>query len=127
MRTFGVETIGDVSDVITIAELTIDGVGAWKDFFQRYASGMTRKDVMRIQSTLEQVGKLQQLPYPKWHPLKNPKGEIREYEAKAGDLRLYAIKYSPGFIVILGGIKGNQDKDIARMQNIKTAYLNSLK
>jgi len=127
MPTFAVERLSEISHELEISQLRVDGVGAMDEFIKKFAVGNTRKDVIRITSTMEQVSKRLSMPYTKWHPLKGSAGTVREYEAKAGDLRLYAVQIHPGYIIVLGGTKGNQDRDIRRLRSLKDSYLKALR
>jgi hypothetical protein len=126
LPTFVVEELPAVSDIILFSKLTRNGVCGWDEFFAKYAKSH-KSDLIRIQGILQQVARTLHLPGKKWHPLGKPDGEAREFEAKSGDLRLYAVKLSSGYVVIIGGIKGNQKRDIRRLRTIKDEYLKSLK
>lgn len=53
-----------------------------------------------------------------------PKCEfVKEYEFRSKNLRIYAIKQANGKLIILGGLKKNQSKDIAKFRLIKNRYL----
>lgn len=51
---------------------------------------------------------------------------IQEFEFKAGDLRVLAIKIPNGQLILLGGYKNRQDKDFSRFRSLKKQYLESL-
>ena len=53
-----------------------------------------------------------------------PKGDLhKDYEIKTKNLRLYFFKDEGlGQIIVLGGMKGSQKKDINRMREIKYEY-----
>ncbi len=65
--------------------------------------------------------------HPKFKKLKTKK--IQGYpifEAKSNSLRLYVTReQNTGIIIILGGSKKNQDKDIAKTETIVSQYKNS--
>jgi hypothetical protein len=52
---------------------------------------------------------------------------IKEYEFKSRNLRVYAIKSPGGKIILLGGYKSNQKKDIKKFRNIKAEYIKNQK
>ena len=76
---------------------------------------------------LEMVANLKMLPKEKMRDL-TPKNElVKEYEIKTKHLRIYFIhQKQKGKIIILGGFKNMQPKDIERFRVIKKQYLNTL-
>ncbi|MDL2255184.1 hypothetical protein LJC38_01185 [Parabacteroides sp. OttesenSCG-928-K15] len=44
------------------------------------------------------------------------------YEFKSGSLRLYVIKEDPNVVIVLGGYKTDQKKDIKRFSQICKNY-----
>ena len=73
------------------------------------------------------VANLKMLPKEKMRDL-TPKNEfVKEYEIKTKHLRIYFIhQKQKGKIIILGGFKNMQPKDIERFRVIKKQYLNTL-
>ena len=68
------------------------------------------------------------LPYAKFHLLDRNKAEgYTEYEFKTKHLRIYAISQFNGKIIILGGYKNNQDKDLITFRSIVKRYIQSQK
>lgn len=57
--------------------------------------------------------------------LKGAKG-VKEFEYRTKHLRIYAIQQFNGKIVIVGGYKKDQKKDISRFRFLKKQYLQSL-
>jgi putative component of toxin-antitoxin plasmid stabilization module len=51
---------------------------------------------------------------------------VNEYEIKTKDLRIYLFRNSDGAIVVSGGKKSTQKKDINRFKNLTREYYNSL-
>ncbi len=95
-----------------------------------YSSGLEKRYIsfgVRILAIMNKLAKGESLPYTQFHEI-TPKGElVKEYEFKAGDLRVYAIKSPNGKIVVLGGYKNQQKADIRKFQSIKKQYLASIK
>jgi len=50
---------------------------------------------------------------------------VTEYEVKTRDLRIYLFRNSDGAIVVTGGKKSTQKKDITRFKNLTKEYFNS--
>ena len=60
--------------------------------------------------------------------LKRPKSDtIKDYEIKSGSYRVYLFKDSNAAIVVFGGFKKNQKKDIRRFRYIKQEYIKATK
>ena len=76
---------------------------------------------------MESVSQLKPLPKTKFRELKGNKDKVKEYEFKSKHLRIYAIQQKNGKIVIMGGYKNTQTKDINTFRALKMQYLNSLK
>ena len=53
--------------------------------------------------------------------------KIIAYEIRTKHLRLYFIEKEPGIIIILGGLKKSQEKDINQLKKIIDQYDSSLK
>lgn len=127
MPTFAVEDRPEISGKVIIKDLVIDGINHRDQFFTTHRD-QYRKDLISIQSTLESVGQLKMLPAKKWKQLNNgKKSDIKYYEAKSGDLRLYAFKLKPNILLVFGGKKGNQQKDINYLFSIAKQYKESIK
>ena len=69
----------------------------------------------------------QMLPETKFRVLKGGKGDIKRFEFKSKNLRIYAIANSGGKLVIMGGFKKNQERDINKLNAIAKDYINYIK
>jgi putative component of toxin-antitoxin plasmid stabilization module len=69
---------------------------------------------------------MNRLPKEKFRDITPQKQQVKEFEIKKGDLRVYLIK-EQGHIVILGGKKGSQNEDVKQFRSIKQRYLESKK
>lgn len=77
---------------------------------------------------MQRVADLEPLPDTKFHPLnKNKTDGYTEYEFKTKHLRIYAISQPNGKIIILGGYKNRQDKDLKTFRSIVKRYIQSQK
>lgn len=61
-----------------------------------------------------------------FHPLSDGKDGIREYEFKSKHLRVYALAKPDGKIVVMGGKKKTQRKDINRFRELKKQIIKYL-
>jgi len=126
MHTFTLEPMGEVRGRIPFFKLVIDGhcpFDAFCDQIQR--EGHQAKLTISTFTIMNQVSNLQRLPKEIVRDITPAREGVREYEIKRGALRFYLIKFK-GHIVILGGKKGTQQKDIARFRSLKKSYLNSI-
>jgi len=87
-------------------------------------AGNLRGDLFGLFRRLNDVANLRRLPQEKLRDI-TPGGErVREIELKKGSLRLYMIKDST-HIIILGGKKNRQGKDIKKFRSLKHQFLES--
>ena len=85
-----------------------------------------KSELGSIYYRMEAVANLQLLPKDKFRELKGGKGDVKEYEFKSKHLRVYAIHQKDGKIVVMGGYKNSQDKDIVTFRALKKQYIESL-
>ena len=72
----------------------------------------------RIQSIMEQVSELKSLPSNKFKNITRKKDVIKTYEIKTKNLRVYLFKDDIGKIIVLGGKKTDQNKDITLFRTL---------
>lgn len=77
-------------------------------------------------SYMEFIANGKTLPYTKFKDITPKKEQEKEYEFKTKHLRVYAIKKKNGKIIIMGGYKNSQKKDISKFRSIKEEYIKSL-
>ncbi|MFM6976605.1 MAG: hypothetical protein ACKOW2_07130 [Sphingobacteriaceae bacterium] len=107
--------------------MVIKGKGQLDSFTQvikqnsRYYS-----ELLSIMAYMEIVANLKLLPLTKFRDI-SPKSErAKEYEFKSKHLRIYAFHLEEnGKIVIMGGFKNTQAKDIKQFRMIKKRFLNT--
>ena len=51
---------------------------------------------------------------------------VKDFEVRKGAIRIYVAKYLNGYLIILGGLKPDQDRDIDKMRTIKTNFFTSI-
>jgi putative component of toxin-antitoxin plasmid stabilization module len=71
------------------------------------------------------VANLKGLPDTQWKDVTPVKESVKEYEIKAGDLRMFVIKIPYGKLVVLGGYKNNQKEDFKKFRSLKAQYLSN--
>lgn len=72
------------------------------------------------------VADIQTLPNTKFKYLKTAKNEIKEFEFKVGDLRVYGIDIYGGKLILYCGYKNTQSQDIVKFRSLKSQYLESI-
>jgi putative component of toxin-antitoxin plasmid stabilization module len=87
-----------------------------------------KKQLITVYSRIDSLAQLQTLPKNKFKDITPPKDNVKEYEIKTPDLRVYLFHLEHlGRVIICGGIKGTQNADIRQFRNLKRDYLLSLK
>lgn len=87
------------------------------------SSGQYIDELESIYAYMEEVANNKLLPKTKFRDITlNNKDAIKEYEFKSKHLRVYAIKGNNGKIIVLGGTKNAQKKEIKRFRSIKRDY-----
>ncbi len=100
-------------------ELYIDGIGQLETFKKELEHTHYQAELDTIYSYMNLVASNQSVPENKYKELKTAKGQSKEYEFKTKHLRVYVIKKPNGKIVVLGGLKSNQEKDLRRFRSLK--------
>jgi putative component of toxin-antitoxin plasmid stabilization module len=127
MNRFALEDIQEVKGQIKFKKLVIDGFCQYDEFCRQIESdGNLKKQLVGILANMNQVAQMNRLPKEKFREITPQKQQVKEFEIKKGDLRVYLIK-EQGHIVILGGKKGSQNEDVKQFRSIKQRYLESKK
>jgi putative component of toxin-antitoxin plasmid stabilization module len=80
-------------------------------------------EIGMIYSYLEYISNGSTLPNKHFRDITPVKQKVKEYEFKTKNLRVYAIKQTNGKIIIFGGYKNSQKKDIKQFRAIKKRFL----
>ena len=127
MSRFALEDITEVKGQIRFKKLVVDGFCQYDEFCEQIESdGNLKKQLVGIFANMNQVAQMNRLPREKFTDITPKKEQVKEFEIKKGDLRVYLIK-EEGHIVIIGGKKGSQHEDIRQFRSIKQRYLESKK
>jgi len=122
MSKFALKHIPEIVGKITFYKLVIDDKCQFDDFYDEVKKfgNMTAwfNSIMRI---LNDVSNLQGLPYKKFHPIRDSENQ---YEAKKELLRIYLIKGDNSYIIAFGSLKGDQETDIGKLNNLYNRYKN---
>ena len=129
MESFTLKQIDEIEGKQKIYKLEIDEKCLFDDFEDEIEKrGQYLDELTTIYAHIEDFANNKTLPQTKFRILnkgvKNDK--IKEYEFKSKHLRIYGIKAPSGQIIIMGGYKKTQKKDINRLKNIKATYIKTL-
>jgi putative component of toxin-antitoxin plasmid stabilization module len=126
MRKFGLKYVDEVVGRIKIFKLIVDNHCAYEDFESQISSEATfTSELITIQARLLDIANGRLLPKEKFRNITPKRELVKEYEIKTRHLRVYLFHEEKiGRIVVCGGKKVTQDKDIVHFRRIKRNYLN---
>ena len=132
MSKFVPKLIEEVSIQVSVYKLLINDKCQFDEFFNNNKDKVEYKNQLgQIQNILLSIGsdELEKLPPAKFKILKRDKKDSHiDYEIKTKSFRVYLIKDKKlGKIIVLGGFKKNQPKDIKKLRSIKKSYFNQPK
>ena len=125
MPTFTLYPIDEINGKIRLFKLIINGLSPYDGFEEQIRhDGNLVKELNTIQTRLQQITNGLLLPETKFKKLKGCKDEHTEYKIKTHNLRVYLFKEAKtGNIIVFGGRKNTQSKDIHHFRKLKKAYL----
>jgi putative component of toxin-antitoxin plasmid stabilization module len=102
------------STKIPVFELCIDGSSLFDNFIGSIEGNKTfENELAGAIRNLELASNLLRLPKTKFREIKQQKLKIKFFEAKYGAIRIYHFQEkNTGRIIVLGGLKNNQQIDI---------------
>jgi len=108
-------------------KLEINGYCQFDEYESKIGTNARYMDeLFSIYGTMEDVANNKLVPKEKFKDITlSSKDPIKEYEFKSKHLRVYAIKCDDGKIIILGGKKNKQKREIKRFRSIKKDYIAS--
>lgn len=126
MPKFALERIETIEGRQVFEKLLIDGQCQFDDFEAEVSKNPKYySELGSIYHYMERVANNESLPETKFKDITPKKEAIKEYEFKSKNLRVYALKKENGKIIVLGGYKNRQKKDIRSFQSIKKRFLES--
>jgi len=125
MKTFTLKKIDSIEGKQDIYKLEIDNNCQFDEFEKEILKrAQYENELASLYSLIEDIANNKLLPKNRFRDItQSKKDKIKEYEFKTRNLRVYAIKSLGGKIIILGGYKNNQKKDINKFRYIKAEYL----
>lgn len=128
MNIFALEKFGIIKGHIPFYKLKVNGICPIDEFWNEIErQGNLKKQLINAIAVMERYALgLPTSPY-KFKNITNVDDPVNEYEIKTKDLRVYFFKNREGAIVVSGGKKSTQRKDIGRFKSLTVEYLNALK
>ena len=123
MPTFALTKLEEVS---AYYKLIVDEECQFDDF-QSSLQKSSIKSLTKIFRYMQWKREGHLLPKEKYRQLQPTGQKVPDYEFKGDNIRLYSIELDEFGIIIFGGFKGNQKKDIAKMREIKKSFTEFLK
>ena len=121
MSTFAVELLESVrtNGKLRFYSLIKDGNNLFDSFFNEVSRDKRHKtDLIRIISTMDYVAETDaKMPKEKVNSIKDG-DRVVGLEFKKNDLRVYCLKLEPNVVVIMGGYKKNQNKDLNTIKQL---------
>ena len=114
------------STKISVHELCVDGESLFQIFIDKIiADGNFKTELFGAIGNLELAANLVRLPETKFREIKAKGINVKLYEAKYRNIRIYHFQEKhTGRIIVCGGIKSNQTKDIKSAINTIKNYHN---
>jgi hypothetical protein len=108
-------------------KLEIKGKCGYDDFTDRYKRSH-KAHINNIEQNIDWLSEGNNPIITRFKPLKRPKPDkYIDYEFIAGELRLYCFEdKGTGRIIVIGGFKKEQKKQIKTMRRIKTQYFQAI-
>ena len=123
MSKFVLVNIDAVQGIQMFEKLVVDGVAPF-DAFEDELEDQDKRSLEKIYFYMNEIANMRTLPNTKFKDITPGKEDVKEYEFKEGNLRVYSIKKFGGKIIILGGYKNRQKKDLRKFRSLKEQYLN---
>lgn len=126
MPTFVLKEVSEIKGRIRFFYLMVNGVSEFEEFEKELlADGGYASELNTIQARMQQISDMRGLlPKTKFRDITPAKEQVKEYEIKTRNLRVYLIhEEKTGRIIITGGKKTTQKKDIRHFRQLKVAYL----
>ncbi|MEO9884413.1 MAG: hypothetical protein ABJR05_09900 [Balneola sp.] len=128
MPKFSVQRIKEIDGKLKFYKLIKNNKCEFDDFEESCLNDPNyESEYIKIQSIIQDVSdqKFSRLPKKKFKELTGRKKSdtVKDFEVKSKHLRLYFFKDKLGNIIVLGGKKTSQKKDIRRFRSIKKEYL----
>lgn len=126
MNKFALKQIEEIVGRLKIFKLLVNNRCEYDEFERQLETeGSFASELVTIQTRLQEIADGKLLPKEKFRNITSKKGLVKEYELKTRHLRVYLFhEENTGKVVVCGGKKTTQPKDINHFRRIKKEYLN---
>ncbi len=126
MSRFALKQIDEIVGRFKIFKLFVNNRCEYDEFERQIETeGSYSSELVTIQTRLQEIADGKLLPKEKFRDITPKKELIKEYEIKTRHLRVYLFhEENTGKVVVCGGKKTTQQKDIDHFRRIKKEYLN---
>jgi len=125
MSKFSLISIDAIKGKIKFFKLVKDGKCEF-DEFETEARKNFSNELFKIFAYMDRVSNLMSMSSDKFRDITQKREKVKEYEFKTRHLRVYVIKEEQsGNIIICGGYKNTQERDIKHFRELKKEYLKS--
>ncbi|MEO6902447.1 MAG: hypothetical protein ABI315_04745 [Bacteroidia bacterium] len=127
MYNFELNKIEEIDGKLKFFKLSINGKCEFDIYCKNCENdGALKSELRTIQSRMQMLADLKTMPVEKHRDITPKNDSIKEYEIKTKHLRVYLFHDKQnGRVVVSGGKKTSQTKDITHFRNIKKAYFNN--
>ena len=126
MYKFALAYISEISGRLKIFKLIVNNHCEFDEFEQKIAKEVSNAlELVTIQVRLQEIADGKLLPKEKFRNITPKRELVKEYEIKTRHLRVYLFhEEKTGRVIVCGGKKTTQDKDMNHFRRIKRAYFN---
>ncbi len=126
MITFALHYLEEFTGRLKIFKLVVNERCEYDEFERQIETeGSYSSELVTIQTRLHEISDGKLLPKEKFRNITPKKELIKEYEIKTRHLRVYMFhEDKTGRIIVCGGKKTSQQKDINRFRRIKKDFFN---
>jgi len=128
MRRFALKYIDEIVGRLKIFKLLVNENCEYDEFEKQInAENSYSSELVIIQTRLQEIADGKLLPKEKFRNITPKKELVKEYEIKTRHLRVYLFhEEKTGRVIVYGGKKTTQQKDINHFRRIKNEYFNQL-
>jgi putative component of toxin-antitoxin plasmid stabilization module len=104
-----------------------NGQNNFEKFLDNLAKdGSYDSEIRQLKVRMQEMAELKSLPKTKCKDITPDGDNVKEYELKTNNLRVYLIhEKNRGRIIVIAGKKNNQKNDIRKFRSLKKNYLKS--
>lgn len=126
MNKFALKHIDEIVGRLKIFKLLVNNRSEYDEFERQIETeGTYISELVTIQTRLQEIADGKLLPKEKFRNITPKKEVVKEYEIKTRHLRVYLFhEENTGRVIVCGGKKTTQQKNINHFRRIKKEYLN---